>query len=609
MSILLHAYNRLLTDISQARGVLLDPPIDLTMEWVLIRGPELDKELLHVLETSVDMLPYWEFTQRLPDWIKPLWVEFCRCAIVGIRELKPNIKGDDQAWVFLQNVRQLLVFCYKAEFEPSEKQCEEALSQFASTDDVCEAYNNNLRNWVANRKLPLRLSEARKMIGQVIHKIDWLDIEPAHGPGAVFPSCGPADKSKFNTLYRSIQDVYPYDRYLCMLPSFIEDILRLEKHGVILEKDYIECRVQTVPKDSRGPRIICVHPKEAIWIQQGQRRLLERAIANSRLTRSNIVFDDQSINGSLALAASDSGLMFTLDLKEASDRISSELVRVLFGEYAYERMSCARATHCSLGRGKTRLLHKWAPMGNCLTFPVQSLVFWAVIRAGIRCRHGVNCDDIYVFGDDIIAPTQYYQTVIESLVMCGLVPNMAKTFYQGSFRESCGVDAWKGYNVTPFRMRKGSINSVSDAVSLCDLAKRLRIDPLRTCTDKDTNSGYSRCSAWLYAQVRTWLGRKGFKLCLNSNPLVQGLYEYTPDVSAVLREGSFRFNRGLQTVQGMTVLVRGELSHPRRGDWYLLQDSLMRISSMRSCISDRGTEYPVPYRERLSYGWTELPMR
>jgi hypothetical protein len=33
--------------------------------------------------------------------------------------------------------------------------------------------------------------------------------------------------------------------------------------------DIIEAKLIAVPKDSRGPRLICVHPAESIWIQQG----------------------------------------------------------------------------------------------------------------------------------------------------------------------------------------------------------------------------------------------------------------------------------------------------------------------------------------------------
>jgi hypothetical protein len=106
------------------------------------------------------------------------------------------------------------------------------------------------------------------------------------------------------------------------MPTFWHDIMVTESKGRIMEKTDIVAKLTAVPKDSRGPRLICVHPKEAIWIQQGQRLKLEAAITSSNLTKGRINFTDQTVNGGLALESSKSGRLATLDLKEASDRIS-----------------------------------------------------------------------------------------------------------------------------------------------------------------------------------------------------------------------------------------------------------------------------------------------
>jgi hypothetical protein len=97
-------------------------------------------------------------------------------------------------------------------------------------------------------------------------------------------------------------------------------------------------------------------------------------------------------------------------------------------------------------------------MGSACTFPVQSIIY-CIVAISVRLylsktwptTHAVRAASARcsVFGDDIIVPKDDCPTVIEALEYLGLKVNTAKTFGTGKFRESCGVDAWGGYNVTP----------------------------------------------------------------------------------------------------------------------------------------------------------------
>jgi hypothetical protein len=60
-----------------------------------------------------------------------------------------------------------------------------------------------------------------------------------------------------------------------------------------------------------------------------------------------------------------------------------------------------------------------------------------------------------VYGDDVVVPTAFAADAIEQLETFGLLVNRAKSCVTGFFRESCGVDAYKGHNITPLRLRKG----------------------------------------------------------------------------------------------------------------------------------------------------------
>jgi hypothetical protein len=56
---------------------------------------------------------------------------------------------------------------------------------------------------------------------------------------------------------------------------------------------------------------------------------------------------------------------------------------------------------------------------------------------------------VSVYGDDMIAPVDAFETIVDLLESLGFKVNLSKTFSKGKFRESCGIDAWDGVNVTP----------------------------------------------------------------------------------------------------------------------------------------------------------------
>lgn len=547
----------------------MDAPVNLTYDWCIKDAPVLEKQVLAYIEGHRVENP------DIPEWLIPLWEKF-------------TLNKDALA---LRSLRQLLLFCYKVEHEPSKQQLQEAQAGFEETDEIVGVWNQHFKS-ADTRSFTFR--EARNIVGRVIYRANWQEIVPSHGPGGIFPTRLPHEKSRFCTIYQKIQQHYPADQYFCGIPSFWDDHFVHEKLGRIAELDDITAKITAVPKDSRGPRLICVHPAEAIWIQQGLRNVLESCIERSPLTRDRISFTDQTVNGRLALESSKTGYLCTLDLKEASDRMGTELVRYLLGDYVYELLSCCRATRLRLLDGRVILLNKWVPMGNALCFPVQSLLFYSLVRAGIRCRYGVNCDDIYVFGDDILFPSQYYEGAIGALVSAGLVPNIGKTFRKGPFRESCGVDAYNGIDVTPLRLKKADVNLVEHAVALCELASRLR------------RRGFEHCSASIYETVANRWGR----LPYSNNPDGSGLYEYVDrDFAWLLTyEKACRFRQAHHKWAVRYRMLKSSQVAISKGDWYHLQDSLLRLTRMGEGLSDRGTVYSDPYRVRLTYGWSDCRM-
>jgi len=110
------------------------------------------------------------------------------------------------------------------------------------------------------------------------------------------------------------------------------------------------------------------------------------------------------------------------------------------------------------GNSEVRDLVKFSCMGSACTFPVQTLVFAAIAAGCVQHERGKVPNfknlanlrgEVRVFGDDIIVPTDCADRVIEVLTHLGLKINANKTFKEGNFRESCGLDVFKGVDVTP----------------------------------------------------------------------------------------------------------------------------------------------------------------
>lgn len=585
---ILALFNRLLADVSHRQGVRLDPPETIHMDWVLIEGPKLDKMLLMTLELdalnesappyTLERAVWWADYHGLvwPEWIKPLLAEFL--------EFKtPRI---------LKDIRMLLVFGYKAELPPTNAQIQEAQASFINIDAAVAIYDAVFEDRIKGTPL---LRRARSLVQRALARLNLSEIIPHNGPGGTFPSRVPSEKSCLRHLYPSIQQYYPIDQIGCALPNFWHDVLVSGDETISVQTEIVS-KVTAVPKDSRGPRLICVHPAEAVSVQLGIADKIIACIESSPLTRDSVRFSDQTVNGLAALESSLSGELTTLDLKDASDHMSCKLVEFLFGSHLYARMACCRASHAIVGDRRIEL-SKFAPMGNGLTFPVQSIVYWALVKAGIECMFGTKAAEctINVFGDDIEFPSVYYDGAINGLIRGGFIANMGKTFRKGSFRESCGVDAWEGVDVTPLRLKVACIKTVEDAYSLADLAGRLR------------RQKYTRTAQHAYNLVETWLGKK---LCYSNNPTsVMNRYVDVDLLELLHIEKKARFNRALHRYEVPSILLRGVSEKPRSDAWWHLQDSLVGLERTARAYREVPFSYPVPHRVRSKCGWTPVVER
>lgn len=203
--------------------------------------------------------------------------------------------------------------------------------------------------------------------------------------------------------------------------------------------------ISFVDKDNSKLRTICTEPVLNMFYQLGAKEILEGCL--KRVHNLDVSLQPQK-NVNLARIGSINQRFATLDLSDASDSISAKLVEAILPAVAYSTLNKIRCTEAKIG-GEYHKLGMFSTMGNGFTFPLMTSIFSCLVRSVYR-MNGVHpkCGQNYtVFGDDIIVLTEHYDEVVCALQTLGFIPNMAKSFATGNFRESCGGDFYHGYNV------------------------------------------------------------------------------------------------------------------------------------------------------------------
>lgn len=275
-------------------------------------------------------------------------------------------------------------------------------------------------------------------------------FQPKHGPGAVAEKFS-FSKYEFPSWPLRLEQRFPYSEW--GLPSYDYIV------GVADDlNQQVPARLIAVPKTYSSPRLIASEPISAQFIQQGIMGMIRKQIKQSVL-RHSIDINDQEPSKELALKASLDRSLSTIDLSSASDRLSCAVVECVFRRsFSFlEQLNAARTPSVDIG-SEVLACKKFAAQGAAFTFPVQSIVY-AMVCAGVisadkpNMRHSDIFRKVRVYGDDMIVPTHLFRRICILLTAIHLRVNSGKSFSEGYFRESCGMDAYMGHNVTPAYVR------------------------------------------------------------------------------------------------------------------------------------------------------------
>lgn len=335
-----------------------------------------------------------------------------------------------------------------------------AFEKWLASEESCSRTNHFFRDFLSGRSSPFphRVTEifhlAQRKIGKILGKVDYSLIRSycRFGPGSDLSTY--ADETSAYNKFSSSGSATPYVSSLYS-EIFSEDWRENYLHNC----DHVDgSRLSFVPKSAVIDRAICVEPRWNIYLQLGIGGLISQ-----RLSDEGLDLKDQNRNRTLARLAHVYNLA-TIDLSSASDTVSKNLVLYLLPDEWSDLIFKSRSPTTTY-RGSKFLLEKVSSMGNGYTFPLESLIFYALCWAVCTALDVAPC--IGTYGDDLIVPQEVVRDLVEVLSYAGFSVNTDKTFVSGDFFESCGSDYFKGCNVRPFFIKK-KVSAVLDYITLAN---------------------------------------------------------------------------------------------------------------------------------------------
>jgi len=227
-------------------------------------------------------------------------------------------------------------------------------------------------------------------------------------------------------------------------------------------------------------------------------------------------------NQHLAFLGSLNGDLATLDLKEASDRVSNLLVEQMTGNFPYfsGALQATRSVRAKVPGHGIISLTKFSSMGSALCFPIEAFTFFVVVLMGIQksLNRPLSLSDIKrlkgrvrIYGDDIIVPVEYVADVISTLEGFNFRVNANKSFWGENFRESCGKDYFRGHDVTVIKLKEDIPTSRANAEGVISSV---------TTRNLLYEAGMWRTCQWIDEALVRVLGKTKYPIVEPTSPLV-----------------------------------------------------------------------------------------
>lgn len=283
--------------------------------------------------------------------------------------------------------------------------------------------------------------------------LDWLREHMRPGPGSVRGADCTSNISKIFESTISVTGDNP-DHLIRLYRAALSEtgewadaeMYRFRKFGFeLVDGNKAFC----VKKNAEISRMCCTEASLNLLMQMAYGEFIELRV------REYFGFDlstQPAINSELTRRGSLGHGFDTTDMVSASDSIWLNRVdRLLDYSFLKQGLFDTRAAMTVLPDGTKVELNMISTMGNGYTFPLQTAIFAAAVKATYDLMgipwvvEGVR--QAGVFGDDIVTHSRATLFLHKMLAKLGFEVNDAKSFHTGAFRESCGTDYWRGTNV------------------------------------------------------------------------------------------------------------------------------------------------------------------
>jgi hypothetical protein len=375
---------------------------------------------------------------------------------VGLCNYDLAFEDDIQTY---RHLRQVLAFFTKREdLDIGVDTKAVAFETFIQTELKCSETNEIFRKYARGGfyflpRVESVLFLAQRKIATILGDLPSLEkLKLRFGPGATT-----SVKKKNASARRKLSQMYTCSenaqRFLPELLAEMPGWSGFDTPNSVSETPYrlAPGRVSFVPKNAKTDRTIGTEPDLNQMVQLGI-----GAYIAERLRPRGVDIRDQTRNQRMAREGSITGALATLDLRSASGTIATLFVESLLPFEWFDFLRAIRTNETESPNGVLQL-QQFSSMGNGFTFPLQTLIFYALAAS---CVDPSDLSQVSVYGDDIIVPTYAVELVIEVLTSCGFLINKEKSYWSGPFRESCGKDYVSGIDVRPSYVR-GALSGVS----------------------------------------------------------------------------------------------------------------------------------------------------
>jgi len=408
---------------------------------------------------------------------------------------------DEPCVASIRALRQLTLLFGKMELACSPARNASAIRNYIECEQEVRLFDRAL----AQGDLLEFTNMSNMLFGSIFTRMDrdvyYERIVPKHGPGSTADRLGGNAKFDQSVWTSRLEPILSAGEHL--LPNW-RYYDQLDGVNFLEPGSEVPVKVTLVPKTLKTPRVIAMEPTCMQYMQQGLLSSFLGWYGRDELLPHLIGFDDQVPNQELARSGSIDNRTATLDLSDASDRVSNQLVRAMLEPWPHllAAVDSTRSRRAVVPDGRVIRLSKYASMGSALCFPVEAMVFTTLIFLGIQrslnetlCRQDLKrfVGSVRVYGDDLIVPVDHVHTVIRTLEHFGARVGPDKSFWTGKFRESCGREFFNGQDVSIVRVRQAFPTSLQDATA---------VESIVSLRNQLYWSGYWETCRWLDEKIR-----------------------------------------------------------------------------------------------------------